>query len=127
MRLAVADDLVLTARQLLLEQLLPQLPESARYQALMLASSLAIAHRQIGAGTASDEPSLLLQALQTFYPDAPSAGLEALYRRLQQQLRADAGGFVDDTAERQRLWKVLRQLTLDNLAVSNPKVLEQRQ
>ncbi len=126
MRLAAADDLLLTARQLLLEQLLPQLPEGARYQALMLANSLAIAHRQIGAGAANDEEALLLRALQTLYPGEPQAGLETLYLRVQQQLRAGAGCFVDDAPQRQRLWDVLRQLTLDSLAVSNPKVLEQR-
>ena len=120
MRLADSDDLLRTARSLLLEELLPQLPESHRYRALMLANSLAIAQRQ---GTAAvDEEGLLQQTLQKLYPGAQGGDL---YLRLQQELRSGAGYWAVEP-QRQMLWLALRQLTLANLAISNPKVLEQR-
>jgi hypothetical protein len=122
MRLADSDDLLLTAHGLLLEELLPQLPESHRYRALMLANSLAIARRQ-GAALA-DERGLLHQTLQHLYPGEHCDS--DLYARLQQELRSGTGRYATDGMQRQLLWQQLRQLTLANLAVSNPKVLELR-
>ncbi|MEJ6655859.1 MAG: DUF6285 domain-containing protein [Pseudomonas sp.] len=121
MRLAESDDLLRTARSLLIEELLPQLPESHRYRALMLANSLSIAQRQSTA--AADEEGLLQQALQRLYPEGQD---EDLYPRLQQELRSSAGPWAVGGPQYQVLWQSLRQLTLANLAVSNPKVLKQR-
>lgn len=121
MRLADSDDLLRTARSLLMEELLPQLPDSHRYRALMLANSLSIAQRQSTA--AVDEEGLLQQALQRLYPEGQE---DDLYFRLQQELRGSAGDGAVDGPRHQEIWQSLRQLTLANLAVSNPKVLKQR-
>ena len=121
MRLADSDDLLRTARSLLMEELLPQLPESHRCRALMLANSLSIAQRQSTAAT--DEEGLLQQALQRLYPEGQE---DDLYFRLQQELRSSAGDGVVDRPRHQVIWQSLRQLTLAGLAVSNPKVLKER-
>jgi hypothetical protein len=44
------ENLLETARKVLRETLLPQLPRSAAYQALMVANAMAIASRRIAAG-----------------------------------------------------------------------------
>jgi hypothetical protein len=51
-------NLLETARAVLLEKLLPALPESARLEARMVASAMAIAARGIGAPDAVPEPEL---------------------------------------------------------------------
>jgi len=51
-------NLLETARALLLERLLPALPESARLEARMVASAMAIAARGIGAADLPAQPEL---------------------------------------------------------------------
>ncbi len=51
-------NLLETARAVLLERLLPVLPESARLEARMVASAMAIAARGIGAADEAPEPEL---------------------------------------------------------------------
>jgi Domain of unknown function (DUF6285) len=86
-------NLLETARALLLEKLLPLLPGSARLEARMVASAMAIAARGIGA------------------PDTPP----------EQELAAAirAGRLDDDPA----LLARLREMARARLAVSNPRAL----
>lgn len=84
-----------TARAVLLEKLLPALPESARLEARMVASAMAIAARGIGA------------------PDTPAEpGLAAAIR---------SGALDDDPGLPARL----REAARARLAVSNPRALRQ--
>jgi hypothetical protein len=86
-------NLLETARALLLERLLPALPESARLEARMVASAMAIAARGIGAADAAPEPEL-------------AAAIRA-------------GALDDDPG----LLPRLRQRARERLAVSNPRAL----
>ena len=86
-------NLLETARALLLERLLPALPETARLEARMVASAMAIAARGISAADAAPEPEL-------------AAAIRA--------------GTLDDDPG---LLPRLRQRARERLAVSNPRAL----
>ena len=110
-----AAGLLDTARDLLLRELLPHLPEARRFEARMVANAMAIAQR----GMAADETPVLagLRALLGM----PDAGPEALLRRLAAEIRAGARdpgrpGRADAAA-------ALVALTRLRCAVSNPRAL----
>lgn len=95
-------ELLKAARALLLETLLPALPEERRYEALMIASAMAIAAREMAPASpddalAANEVAALAAALRRGEKDAKSE----VYERL----RADV---------------------VKRLAVSNPKLLAPR-
>ena len=70
-----AEILLQQARKTLLEKLLPSLPESRRYEALMVASAMAMAAREVAAEDRSVEEEAALRKL------APSMeGLAAAIR-----------------------------------------------
>jgi len=64
-----AEALLLQARKTLLEQLLPALPEARRYEALMVASAMAMAAREIAA---EDRQTIEAEALANIMPGEPS-------------------------------------------------------
>jgi len=76
-----AADLLATARQSLLEVLLPALPSALHYEARMAANAMAIAGRAIGAAPAL-EPDLAALAADIRAGRAPRAETRALLQRL---------------------------------------------
>lgn len=110
-----AQELLETARRLLLEELLPELPPEKRYSGLMIAAAMAIAAREAEAG----EAPLMEEhdALAAIY--GGGAPLEELNRRFAADLR---GGRFDDEPEAALV--ILRASALHRVRESNPKYLE---
>jgi len=119
-----AADLLVIARDALTRQILPKLPESERYTALMIANAMAIARREIEADDAPLRAEL--SRLRELYPDAPRdvpvselrATVERCNRRLARDIRA---GRHD--SEPAALLEHLRRTTKEKLAISNPKAV----
>ncbi len=81
-----AGELLAVARQTLLSDLLPALPEEMRYQALMLANALAIAGREIA--QTGGEDAAALQRLAVEIRTGQHDGDAAVYDRLLAWTRA---------------------------------------
>lgn len=110
-----ASDLLNTARRVLTEDLLPELPRDKRYAALMVAAAMATAAREAEAG---DGPLIAeREALATLYET--DGTLDDLNRRFAADLRA--GRFDDDPDE---AVEILRRSVLHRLAESNPRYLD---
>lgn len=110
-------DLLETARLHLREAVLPQLPESVRYDTLMIANALAIAVRETELGEASARR--IDAAIHAFYrqmgavpPKGPAETALAADLR--------AGRFHGDPAP---LHALLAGVVREKLAISNPKRL----
>lgn len=112
-----ARELLDIARQTLLHELLPALPGELRYQTLMVANAMAIAAREYQAGHQSnvEEGDRLRELL-----DDHQLSLESSRRQLATAIRE---GHYDAPKRRAGLVEVLRQTTLAQLAISNPKAL----
>ena len=111
-------DLLVTARQLLLDELLPVLPPQARYKALMIANAMGMAGREMKADEAGDNAdsvaALLAQAGVPYDParDSESVLAEAIRQRaVPQALQAS-------------LVALLLAMTRGKLRISNPKHLD---
>jgi hypothetical protein len=121
-----ALELLAVARETLLEAVLPALSGDTRYQALMIANAMAIAIRELTAGTARAAHEL--EMLEILYGDeaAPrsaeedtAARAERLTRRLARDLRA---GELDGGPQL-GVRRLLRERLEARLAVSNPRRL----
>ena len=111
-------ELLRLARRSLLENLLGALPEDKRYEALMVASAMAIAHRELEAGERRDAQRLALEAvLGQGQGEDPDGVLLSLRCRLAEEIRA---GRRD--AEPQ-IYELLERDARARLAISNPKLL----
>ena len=108
-----ADNLLATARDVVLNQLLPALPESHRFAARMVANAMAIARREAAAETAPAEAALAA-ALGTGAP-------AALLPRLAADIRA--GRHDPGTPAHAEVAAALLALTRLRCAVSNPRAL----
>lgn len=106
-----APDLLATARQSLLNTLLPVLPAHLHYEARMAANALAIAGRAIAADTAAADA-----ALAALLP-GDAQPLATLSRRIR------AGEFAPGTARHADARSLLVAMTRARCAVSNPKAL----
>lgn len=124
-----AGDLIATAREALLSELLPALPEERRYIGLMIANAMAIAERErrLGSATAEREAARLRNVLATVgLPAAPSSGvspladLTALRQAIAAAIRA---GHFDASASEAGLVAELLRTAADRVAISNPKAL----
>lgn len=118
-----AADLLETARAVLRGTILPQLPPSARYEALMVANAMAIAARQVAAGERPAEEARLRLAAIYGVPVEPAPDLGALERRLAADLRQ--GAFDRPGEARDRVFEHLWRTASDRAAESNPKALRQ--
>jgi hypothetical protein len=126
-----ASDLLLIARQSLMATVLPALPEHLRYQARMVASAMAIAHRELTLPSEAHGLGVLLRrALHSASGTlSPSDTLEdgadftaADLLRLSMHIRA---GEYDQPGEAQQaLLAFLREITRARLAVTDPKLLQ---
>jgi len=115
-----ATDLMATAREALLQEILPALPREQRYAGLMVANVLAIAAREIQAGrdAADGESSRLFELLEG--ASASARGLPPLRRALAQAIRT---GRFDDGERRAACAAHLARTAADWVAISNPKAL----
>ncbi len=137
-----AAELLEIARKTLRGDLLAALPESRRYEALMVANAVAIAGRVLERGEAPEREELAALArltgdkdgvLPSDLPLPAEAGfakagpasvrerLGVLYGRLVDELRA--GAIAPGTDRHRAVFAHLRQVTLDRLRESNPKAL----
>jgi hypothetical protein len=110
-----AAGLLEAARDALLRELLPHLPESKRFEARMVANAMAIARR----GTAAD-PAPVLARLRELL-DMPGAEPDALLRRLAAGIRA--GERDPDRPRGAAAAEALVALTRLRCSVSNPRAL----
>lgn len=135
-----ASDLLATAREALLRDLLPALPGDRRYAGLMIANAIAIADREHrnGDGALRDEASRLRELLTPVTasaapesadgvaPGPGSGGSSAIPVALRRTLAAAirAGAF-DAPPRRDALIAHLRRTSADWTAISNPKALRE--
>lgn len=110
-----AHNLLLTARQLLLDELLPALPREQHYEARMIANAMIIAARdqQQGSNCVDDER----QQLQALLGESSDAELSALRKQLAGAIRQ---GQFD---QHPQLNQGLRQINRSQLAINNPKAV----
>ncbi len=107
-----ASSLLWQARKTLLEDLLPALPEARRYEALMVASAMAMAAREAAAERDDGEERARFAALLNA-PVAPEQAGEALAAEIR------AGRRDGDEA----VYAALTRDAAGRLAISNPKML----
>jgi hypothetical protein len=122
--------LLLAARTWLLEEVVPHVDADKRYDALLIASAMAIVARELEADVAVLEQqrqhdyerlrALLPGAAER--PEQPAAGVRELGAWLVRDIRA--GRFDEPGAERDALRRWLRDTTVDNLKNCNPRYLE---
>jgi hypothetical protein len=116
-----AIELLGTARELLLKHLLPALPENLHYECRMVASTLAMAAREIERG--SQAVQIEAGAL------ADVLGLHGLAGFTAEDARALLGQFIRQGmfdppgGGRDALLQGLAEITRARLSISNPKVL----
>jgi hypothetical protein len=130
MRTDISDgiDLMATARESLLRDVLPALPADRRYVALMIANAMAIAVREADAGVpATNGEATELQRLLASVDAAPDDAALATAERLRTLRRAikDAirAGRFDAPAHAEALSAGLLETTRAWVAISNPKAL----
>jgi hypothetical protein len=124
-----AAELLEIARRTLRGDLLAALPESRRYEALMVANAVAIAGRVLERGAEPEREELaalarLMGETGGAIPSEPVAVRERLgvfYDRLCDELRA--GRIVPGTDRHRAVFAHLRRATLERLRESNPKAL----
>ena len=116
-----ARELLLTSRDLLLEQLLPALPSHLHYECRMIASAMATAVREIdqGACCRQIEDHELARLLAAHgLSGLSTSDARALLAQFVRQGLYDQQGF-----HQQALLVALNEITRARLAVSNPKVV----
>lgn len=121
-----AAALLLTARDELLRNVLPALPDELRYEALMIANAMAIAKRELDDGGECERQELRVLSVLLDMPDASkvSVGEDQALFELRVVLRsAIRGGVFDSPSQRQDLIASLTQVARHKLAISNPKVI----
>lgn len=122
--------LLLAAREWLLDELMPNISLEKRYDALLIASSMAIVARELEAGgdVLEAQRQQECERLRSFYPEvAEQRGqdvecLRELSARLVRDIRA--GRFDRPGPESEALRRLLRDATVDKLKTCNPGYLE---
>ncbi|HSU44143.1 MAG TPA: DUF6285 domain-containing protein [Casimicrobiaceae bacterium] len=119
-----AAELLATARETLVDELLPALSGELRYRGLMVANALAIAAREVASGRDATRREIELLrplAAQAVPPSDPgSDDLHALRRIVAAAIRE---GRFDDDAHAAALLAALDEIATRRLAISNPKAL----
>ena len=104
------------ARDVLLHELMPMLPNEWHLTARLVANSMAIAEREAVAG---DEPAQeILRVLEKLYGDGEQ---DVLLRRLAQDIRA--GDFEESQLSERHVREILWLHTITNLRSANPRFL----
>ncbi|TDH62728.1 hypothetical protein E2C06_10005 [Dankookia rubra] len=104
-----------TARDVLLKELLPHLPEAQRFHARMVANAMAVARREF-----VTDPAPALAALRTA-TGAPAGATDDLLQRLAGEIRT--GTHDPGTASHATVAAALLALTRLRCGVSAPKAL----
>lgn len=114
-----ASNLLVTARAVLLADIVPALPNELRHAALMIANAMAIAAREHrhGADALRRETARLRALLDS---TGSAADLDALRRRLAEAIRS---GAFDGPPHQAALVDHLTRTSADWTAISNPKAL----
>jgi transposase len=117
-------ELLKSARETLLEELLPLLPEEGRYAARMAANAMAIAARELAGegGSAVEELARLKELLPGWAPST-SEPLQAMREATVELAAAIRAGRFDADGARAALAEYFRTTTQERLAVSNPRIL----
>ena len=110
--------LLALAREVLLRDLLPVLPDEAALDARLVASSMAIAERE--AEASAHAPHAVAGELEKFY-DAEGEETASLLRRLAHDLRT--GAFERSGPQDHQARQILWQLTISKLRLANPRFL----
>jgi hypothetical protein len=126
-----ATDLMATARDALLSELLPALPKDRHYAAMMVANALAIASRehQSGREAVHGETERLVALLAGLDLDLDAQRPCAVLRLPEVSLLRRAAsvaireGRFDGARDQAALRAHIRQTSADWLAISNPKAL----
>ena len=115
--LPTGSTLLALARDVLLGDLMPLLPEEARLDARLVANSMAIAEREavLGTGPANQ----LLRELETMYGEAE--GEPEVLSRFARDLRA--GVFESSAPHDRAVRAILWRLTIFKLRQANPRFL----
>jgi hypothetical protein len=116
-------DLLAIARETLLREVLPGLPEERRVAALMVARAIEIVQREATAGDAATRAAIAAVAALYGEPaptDTPDAAWQRSAKRLADDLRA---GRLD-AAQRDAAWRALFAHADARVAESNPRVRE---
>src|SRR6266513_6027811 len=110
--------LLTLARDVLLHDLLPQLPQEAHLDARLVANSIAIAEREALAG---EEPAQeILGEVQKLYGE-PGKERRGLLARLARDLRV--GAFESSEPREHHARQILWRLTIAKLRSANPRFL----
>jgi hypothetical protein len=108
--------LLALARDVLLHELMPLLPQGGHLAARLVANSMAIAEREAVAG---NEPAQeILRELEKLYGDGEQ---RLLLRRLAQDIRA--GGFEESQLSERHVREILWLHTITKLRSANPRFL----
>jgi hypothetical protein len=118
-------DLLAIARETLLREVLPGLPEERKIAALMVARAIEIVQRETAAG--DDATRAAANAIAALYGEAPPAGeLAASWRALATRLARDLRAGTLDARQRAAAWDALFAHADGRLADSNPRLREER-
>ena len=111
--------LLALARDVLLRDLMPLLPQEAHLDARLVANSMAIAGREAVAG---DEPAQdIRREVEKLYGETGSGNLGLLLARLARDLR---GGVLESSEPREHhAREILWRLTIAKLRDANPRFL----
>jgi hypothetical protein len=125
-----AIDLITTAREVLMRDVLPILPKDKRYAGLMIANAMAIASREQTLATFAerDEAARLWKLLHEgdtaprLAPDSEAqSDVSAMRHAMSAAIRA---GRFDDREHESALVAHLARTAADWVAISNPKALQ---
>ena len=115
--LPTGPELLALARDVLLNELLPRLPEQHRLDARLVANSMAIAEREAALG--ADDGWQILRELEMLYDTAESKG--DLLTRFARDLRV--GSFEGSEPSSREARAMLWRLTIYKLRQANPRFL----
>jgi hypothetical protein len=117
-------DLLAIARETLLREVVPGLPEERRMAALMVARAIEIAQREAAAGDGATRAAVA--AVAALYGEAAPGGEPATaWRNLASRLARDLRVRALDPAQRIAAWQALFAHADARLAESNPRLREE--
>lgn len=117
-----APELLSAARETLMNEVFPSIPEHLRYEVRMIASAMGIAAReaQTGENVSQEEVALFAEVL----PEFVSAGMTSLESARRAMADAIRAGVFDATGEKQQQLQVaLHKAVSHALTISNPKIV----
>ncbi|MDO6824165.1 MULTISPECIES: DUF6285 domain-containing protein [unclassified Marinobacter] len=117
-----ACELLEVARETLLKDVFPAVPENLRYEVRMIASAMGIAAREAksGASVSQNEVAAYTDILSDALSVDP-ASLESSRQAMKEAIRA--GSFDAPGQKQEQLQAVLHKAVVNALAISNPKVV----